>query len=300
MATSADENGEGNPYFRLFDLPVEIRLQIYSLCAQQPRHSKWIFGDQNGMQYSDHAPNNQPRNYPSYLHLRGNGPIAKSLLLTSKRVYDEAIIEIYKRVTVMLEEFPWRCQSHPEYWFGEHPFHFTTRMEIYKSPEIPAPFVGFKIPVRASAEDFVAILNQMPNLLEFDVISFYTGWSLEALRRTNLTLASNTDLYQLFIMKEYLRPQIKYRLRFRGSGLNRLNIAQTVRPERLWREEEVIRLFEGRGWELETNDRQKGYNFTAVTLCPGTVAAVFGGICTEGSIRAKRSGTVLVTRRRPR
>lgn len=66
-------------------------------------------------------------------------------------------------------------------------------MEIYKGLEIHATFSGYKFPGRASTEDFVAILNGMPNLLEFDVINIYTGWSLEALRLTNLIAATSTD-----------------------------------------------------------------------------------------------------------
>jgi hypothetical protein len=98
----------------------------------------------------------------------------------------------------------------------------------------------------------------MPNLVEYDIFLHCYGSVLESLRNRGLWVDPDSKFHQVFILKEFLRPEITFRLILRSWKL--LNSNQPSQIE-LKLQKDVIRQFERRAWELESHDREKGLEF---------------------------------------
>lgn len=258
-----------------FTLPAEIRLQIYALCAEPPATTRWMYGGRDSLQTFDFNPFFGLPEYPRHMLLRGEGLLAKNLLLTSRKAYDEAVVAMYKHIIIQIHGFPWRCITDLDYWFGDHPFRFTQRIEICKDGRTDTNLVGYKITGRVLVEDFVAVLNQMPNLLELDVFLQYGPWTLRALQVTELKDAPNSDYFKLFFIKEYLRPEVKYRLRYTTH-----QVFKPQSPYACSLQDDLIHNLKLRAWEVESYDRDTGLrvNLLRPTPNPGKVGDTQPGI----------------------
>jgi hypothetical protein len=109
---------------RLFGLPLEIRLMIYSLCAKEPTRCKWISKDWYLFHQTHNRLRIRRRTASSSLLVMGRGKIAMNLLLTCKKVYAEAVEDMYKEIKMNIMILS-RRHSRVDHWFLRHPFRYT-------------------------------------------------------------------------------------------------------------------------------------------------------------------------------
>lgn len=242
---------------RLFDLPLEIRLMIYPLCAEKPTRCNWVY-DLNAFQRAhDRSRKKRRLGVCSSLLAMGSGKIAKNLLLTCKQVYAEAVENMYKEIKMIITILSSR-DSRMDHWFLCHPFRHTKNVVMTIDLNAETLFGHRRLEEQRGPEDLANALNQMPNLVKYDIFQHKYGFVLEYLRDQNLQVRPHSKLHQVFILKEFLRLGITFRFIFGFWEL--LNKNQPSQYE-IKLQDDLIRLFERRAWELESHDRKKGLEF---------------------------------------
>lgn len=150
-------------------LPTEIRLQIYRACLHTDKTvciAGWVKGG------GFHADKSWPIHMKQLL-LYASGRFPTHLLLLNKRIYDEALHEIYKNLTVTVGATAY--QDHVlrlKYWFTEHPMRFVSTIRFPFSIVLRKQYQGWQKPPLAPISEnckAVRVLARAPNLKRLEI-----------------------------------------------------------------------------------------------------------------------------------
>lgn len=158
-------------------LPAEIRLQIYRACLRPPSHPSqnvsicgWTKG---GGLHADRNPYLTDR-YRPLMKIRASHGFPRALLMLNKRIYSEAIREIYGMILFQLAgTTPSKHIPQLKWWLTTHPMRLATCIEL---PMRVLSGIGLPNTLRKTTltisdlKDLAAFLSGMPNLKQLNVM----------------------------------------------------------------------------------------------------------------------------------
>lgn len=158
-------------------LPAEIRLQIYRTCLRPPSHPSQIVSicgwTKGGGLHADRNPYLTDR-YRPLMRLRASHSFPRALLMLNKRIYAEAIREIYRMIVFQLAgTTPSKHLSQLKWWLTAHPLRLATCIELPMRvlSGIALPNTLRKTTLTISdLKELAALLAGMPNLKQLNVM----------------------------------------------------------------------------------------------------------------------------------